>query len=143
MKILIIDDDFVGQEKMVFGLGSYGVDSHVASDVRQAVEAFERALDEKEPYQLISMDLDMSGSDSLHLLQKIRTIEKGRGINMADRVKVFVLSASNAPEDIARSYREGQCDSYLTKPLDMDLFVEQLQKVGLALPENEEKIFLE
>ena len=105
--------------------------------------AFERALDEKEPYQLISMDLDMSGSDSLHLLQKIRTIEKGRGINMTDRVKVFVLSASDAPEDIARSYMEGQCDSYLTKPLDMDLFVEELQKVGLALHENEEKIFLE
>ena len=143
MKILIIDDDFVGQEKMVFGLGSYGVDSHVASDVRQAVVAFERALDEKEPYQLISMDLDMSGSDSLHLLQKIRTIEKGRGINMTDRVKVFVLSASDAPEDIARYYMEGQCDSYLTKPLDMDLFVEELQKVGLALHENEEKIFLE
>lgn len=128
---------------MVFGLGSYGVDSHVAGDVRQAVEAFERALDEKEPYQLISMDLDMSGLDSLHLLQKIRKIEKGRGINMVDRVKVFVLSASDAPEDIARYYREGQCDSYLTKPLDMDLFVEQLHKVGLALPENEEKIFLE
>ena len=143
MKILIVDDDSNVQEMLVLVLGSHGLSGHVAVDVRQAGEAFERALDEKEPYQLICMDLDMSGLDSLHLLQKIRTIEKGRGINMADRVKVFIISASDAPEDIARSYREGQCDSYLTKPFDMDLFVEQLQKVGLALPENEEKIFLE
>jgi two-component system chemotaxis response regulator CheY len=140
MKILIVDDEPFIQEMLVLALGPYGI-SHVTADGQEAVAAVERALDEKTPYQLVCLDLNMLKPDSFQTLVEIRSLEEARDIRPVDRVKVLIISGSDDPHDIARAFREGNCDGYLTKPFDKRDFWGQLEKIGLAPPEEEEEIF--
>lgn len=141
MKILIVDDEPSVQEILTLNLGQYGA-CHVTDDGREAVTAVKRALNEKNPYQLICLNLKMPTMNSFQALAEIRSLEKAKGIRPVDRVKVLIISGTDDPNDVARAaYQEGNCNGYLTKPFGRKDLYAQLEKIGLASPGEEEDIF--
>lgn len=140
MKILIVDDQPVIQKRLSLALGSYGT-CHVTADGREAVMAVERALDEKTPYQLITLDLKMPNIDGFQALVEIRSLEKIRGLSPVDRSKILIISITDDPNDVARVFREGNCDGFLKKPFKKRDLFDELGKIGLTSPNEVEEIF--
>ena len=134
MKILIVDDEPVAQKILTLALGSYGA-CHVTADGREAMVAVERALDEKTPYQLITLDLKMPNMDGFQALVEIRSLEKAKGIRPVDRSKILIISGTDDTSDFIRAFREGNCDGFLGKPIQRWELFSKLERIGLPLPD--------
>ena len=83
MKILIAEDDSISIAIMQKLLGAFG-SCEVAVNGKEVINAFKAALDKKQPYDLICLDImmpEMSGSDAL---KEIRKIEEVRGMVLMD-----------------------------------------------------------
>lgn len=67
--------------------------------------------------ELILLDLNLPKKDGRQVLLEIKSDESLR------RIPVVVLTTSVADNDILRAY-ESQANAYITKPVDMDRFLE-------------------
>jgi len=129
MKTLIVEDDFTSRLLLQRILAAYG-EAHIAINGLEAVHAFESALLENEPYELICMDIMMPDMDGHGALKEIRAIESARGIQVGEGVKVMMTTALNDMRSVSASYREF-CDSYMVKPIDRSKLVIELRTMGL------------
>ena len=64
-------------------------------DGMEAVEAYMMALEDEQPYDLICLDVMMPVMDGYQVLNTIRNMEKQRGIEGDDRVKIIMMTALN------------------------------------------------
>ena len=78
MKCLIVEDDFAARRLLQRYLSSHR-DCDIAVDGNEAVEAFRQATDEKEPYDLICLDIMMPNMNGHEALKAIRQIESEHG----------------------------------------------------------------
>ncbi len=128
MKILIAEDDITSAKILMKMLSGYGkVDLSV--DGIEAVEAFEYALNSRQPYDLVCLDIMMPRMDGQEVLKKIRNMEESRGITGLNGVKVMMTTALDDFRDIMRSFR-AQCESYLVKPIHKAKLADELAKLG-------------
>jgi len=72
---------------------------------------------------LILLDLNLPKKDGREVLSSIKANERTR------RIPVVVLTTSKSEEDIAKSY-ELQANCYVTKPVDLDRFLEVVRSIG-------------
>lgn len=85
---------------------------------------------------LVLLDLNMPRIDGRQVLEAMRHDEKLR------RIPVVVLTTSRQEEDIIRSYNLG-CNSFITKPIEIDNFIQTVRQLGsywlelVALPSLE------
>jgi two-component system chemotaxis response regulator CheY len=129
MRILIAEDDFASRRVILKFLSVYG-ECDVTVDGMEAIDAFQMALDENEPYDLICLDIMMPIMDGYQSLKNIREIEDERNIPEDKKVKVIMTTALNEEKNIKKAHELG-CTDYLAKPIDMDKLKEILVKLGL------------
>jgi len=127
MKFLLVDDEFVSRKKSHKILSRYG-ECDVAINGLEALNAFIRAHNENDPYNLIFLDINMPDLDGNQVLTKIRQWEKNRDKNIADTVKVIMLSANESKESIQTSLKAG-CEAYIVKPINRDKLVKSFKQV--------------
>jgi len=132
VKCLIVEDDLVSCRLMETYLADCA-DCSVAGDGKEAVEAFEEALDFGRPYDLICLDVMMPGMSGHEALIEIRRIEAERGIGGLDGVKVIMTTALDDSSNILGSFREG-CEAYVVKPVIKDKLMAEIAKLGLLAP---------
>jgi two-component system response regulator len=72
--------------------------------------------------KMILTDLRMPKMDGYDLLKLIKKDDKTK------EIPVVVMTTSSSDDDIERSYRLG-ANSYLVKPMDIDVFIDKLIKV--------------
>lgn len=130
MKILIVEDDFVSRTVLQEMLSPVGT-CHQAVDGMEALIAFERALDEKEPYNLICLDIMMPNLDGQATLIRLREIEKSRGIGGSDMVKILMTTSLDDPKNIMTALVRGSCEGYLVKPLQRKVLLDKLREIGI------------
>jgi len=130
MKTLIVEDDFLSRSLLSTLLSEYGV-CHVAVNGQEALNAVERGLVENDPYELICLDIMMPVMDGQQALQKIRKLEEEHGIGGLDTAKVIMVTAADDSKNIMRAFRQGQCEAYLTKPLDREKLITHIRDLGL------------
>ncbi|ACV61537.1 response regulator receiver protein [Desulfofarcimen acetoxidans DSM 771] len=129
MKILIAEDDMASRKYLFKLLSKYG-DCDITVDGFEALDAFMLALNDGEPYNLICLDIMMPRLDGVKTLKAIRHLEKEKGINDSQRVKIIMTTALNETSTVFGAFDNG-CDAYAAKPIDSVKMVEVMQRLGL------------
>ncbi|SNB44781.1 response regulator [Geobacter sp. DSM 9736] len=130
MRTLIVEDDFIARRLLKEILTPLG-DCDVAINGREAVQAFRMALDDKKPYDLITMDIMMPGMDGQEALKLIREIEKERSIPPSSEVKVIMTTALDDPKNVVEAYYHGGATSYIVKPISKGKLMNEIRGFGL------------
>lgn len=129
MKSLIVDDDFFSRRILQTILANYG-ESHVAVNGKEALFAFDQAISEEQPYDVICLDIMMPEMDGQEVLRNIRQIEKNKNITADKSVKIVMTTALDDSDSIRKAFRE-QCESYLIKPISKSKLLKILTDFGL------------
>ncbi|MFC4447549.1 response regulator [Halorussus aquaticus] len=141
IEILLVEDNpgDVRLTKEALKQGDVLNNLHVVKDGVEAM-AFLRREGEYEGTpqpDLILLDLNLPRKDGTEVLEEI---DEDRELR---RIPVVVLTSSEAEEDIAKSY-ELHANAYITKPVDIDQFIEVAQNLEqfwlsiVKLPPNDE-----
>ena len=132
MRALVAEDEFLGRKILSVFLNTlFEVD--VVVNGSEAVQAFQLALDEGRPYDLLLMDIMMPEMDGLEALMKIREIEKGLPDKPPRRVKVLMTSALDDPKTVIRSFNDVEASGYIVKPVRKDKLFEELKTIGFVV----------
>lgn len=129
MKILIAEDDLSSRRLLSKFLSKYG-ECDIVIDGLEALDAFLISLKEKKPYDLICLDIMMPKVDGVKALKHMKVLEAQYNIPEDQRSKIIMTTAMTDTEIIHDAFDLG-CDAYAAKPLDLDKFVEVLQKLKL------------
>jgi two-component system chemotaxis response regulator CheY len=129
LRSLLVEDEFASRLLLQSFLSSYG-ECHIAVDGREAVEAFGAALDRGEKYDLVCMDIMMPVMDGREAVHRMRAMEEARGISSTYGVKIVMTTAVTDIKEVIRCFQE-LCDSYLMKPIDLNLLLSQLKALQL------------
>lgn len=129
MKILITDDDFTSRLLLQKFLSSYG-EVHIAVNGKEALEAIQVAIEKREHYSLICLDIMMPEMDGQDALQLIRKLEEHNGIDFSGRAKIIMTTALNDMKNVCHAF-QGLCDAYLVKPIEKAKLLHTLQDLGL------------
>lgn len=133
MRVLIVEDEL--SQRMLMQRFLRDIDachSDVAVNGREAVEAFSIASGENDPYQLIFMDIEMPEMSGQEALQRIRDLEKARGIPPTDEVKVLMTTAHDDQKNVCKAFFAGYASGYLVKPVEKQALMDTLKGLGLA-----------
>lgn len=107
LKVLLAEDHPINQELVVKLLRRKGWQVKVAANGREALELLER-----EPFDLVLMDVQMPEMDGLEATRRIREREEGQG----GHLPIVALTAHAFEEDRRRCLEAGM-DSYVAKPI--------------------------
>ena len=125
--ILLVEDDRGDQEltRRALDEGKIRNDLRIVEDGEEALAYLFRRGKYKDPAtsprpDLLLLDLNLPRVDGREVLEQIRADSKLR------RMAVVVLTTSRQEEDILRSYELG-CNSFITKPGDMNQFMQIIQ----------------
>jgi two-component system chemotaxis response regulator CheY len=129
MKILIAEDDFATRKFMRKYLDAYG-ECDVTVDGQETVDAYQMALEDGVPYDLICLDIMMPALDGYQVLKIIRDSEREKNLKEDQAVKIIMTSALNVERNIKAAFDMG-CTVYCAKPIDLDKFDEVLNKIGV------------
>lgn len=131
MKILIVEDDFVSRVLLQKILEPYGA-CHIAVNGDEAMAAFRQALSDREPYDLICMDIMMPFTDGTEALRDIRAFERKQGVPAGQGVKVVLTTALEDPACVREACRSGGADAYIAKPVSKQAMLDELRKLRLT-----------
>lgn len=116
MKILLIDDN---QQitKMVSQL--LEIEGHQVVVCNDGCEGQEMIL--KNGYDVVVLDLSMPGCSGFDIIDKLEEEDK-----LKDN-KIIVFTAASVSESDLNALVDRGVHGYLTKPIDMDLFLEKIK----------------
>ena len=127
LKILIAEDDMVSRKVIWKALETYGECDLVINGI-EAIDAHMMALKDKEPYDLICLDIMMPRIDGIKALKTIRDLEKQYQVK--DSAKIIMVTALDERDVVDDAFGKG-ADAYATKPLDIDKLVEVMKNLDL------------
>jgi len=127
LKILIAEDDMVSRKLLFKVLADYGECDAVVNGI-EAIDAFLLSIKEKEPYDMICLDIMMPKADGIQVLKTIRDLEKQYKIKKSS--KIIMVTALSETEVVDDSFEKG-ADAYATKPIDLDKFLEVMRNLEL------------
>jgi CheY-like chemotaxis protein len=122
--ILVIDDNPTNQKLLKVLLTVVGYNVRTALDAEEALTI----LEEFTP-QLILTDLQLPGMDGLALVRILKQNPKLVG------VVIIAVTAYAMKGDLEKALAAG-CDGYITKPIDLKTFQEQVATYLSAKPKN-------
>lgn len=131
MKILIVEDDFASRKMLQKYLSPYG-ECDVVVDGQEALDAFSLSLNEESPYDLICLDIMLPKIDGQDVLKQIRSIEKEKGIEGLDGVKIIMTTALGDTKNIMDAFKN-QCEGYLQKPIERVRLIQEIRKLKLIV----------
>ena len=127
MEILLVEDSLTSARLTIGALKKGQVQHRLTwlTDGEEALEfLYQRGKFVQAPRpDLILLDLELPRKDGREVLTDIKSNEDLRGI------PVVILTASTAHEDIEQSERL-EVESYLTKPVDLDKFLELVRELS-------------
>jgi CheY-like chemotaxis protein len=106
-RVMVVDDDEVNLILAMEVLALFGVQAWTWHDPLAAYEAFQR-----DPVDLVFLDVHMPGMDGLEMADRIRTLEQRTGRR---RTPIVALTASALPDEQAQCLAHGM-DEVVLKP---------------------------
>lgn len=129
MKSMVVDDELINRKMLENYLLDYGP-CDVFENGNDALEAFTAALQAGEPYDLVTLDVEMPEINGHELLKKLRAVEEKRGVMGSAAARVLMISVHQERESIMPAFRAG-CEGYLFKPLDVNQLKSKLEELEL------------
>ncbi len=129
MKTLIVEDDVsccILLERILSPFGN----CDIAINGKEGFDLFEKAHDEKQPYDLMCLDIMMPVMDGRELLKKIREWECKEGISRYNGVKVILTTALDNQTEFVKSLEE-HCEAYIMKPVHRRKLLNEIGELGL------------
>jgi len=131
VEILLVEDNPSDLELALYALKKHNLANHieVVRDGAEALDflfgtgAYAHRQIENGP-KVILLDLKLPKVDGLEVLRQIKSDPRTKAI------PVVVLTSSQDERDIVESYHLG-VNSYITKPVDFEKFVEVVRQLGL------------
>jgi len=123
-RVLLVEDNAVNRMVAVSMLQRLGIDSALAGNGREAIEAITR-----ERFDLVLMDCQMPEMDGFEATRAIRAGESTHG----GHVPIVALTANATVEDRTRCIDAGM-DDYLSKPFTMDQLAHALERWLASAP---------
>ena len=131
VRILIAEDDMVSRKLLWKVLAEFGECDLVINGM-EAIDAFLMAIKDKEPYDLVCLDIMMPRVDGIQVLKTIRELEVQ--YSLKKKSKVVMTTALAETEVVDDAFQKG-ADAYATKPLDIDKLIEVLRNLELVKQE--------
>ena len=131
MRVLIVDDDFYSRSFLEYILHPYA-SCDVAENGEEAIMAFQRAIKDKKPYDLVCMDLRMPEIDGSEAMREIRDVEKDHGVEKSRRAKIIITSVLEDAEDTHNAMFLGDATAFLQKPIEEKALLSELKRLGLV-----------
>jgi len=95
-------------------------ESEMATNGQEAVEAYEKSLEKKDPFNAVFMDIMMPVMDGQEALQGIRNIEKEHSMNVDQQVPAIMATALDDTKNVTQAFFKGEVSAYIVKPFDKD-----------------------
>ena len=130
MKILIAEDDLSSRLILEKLLTPYG-DVQVEANGTRAVRAFQSAIDENNPYDLLCLDIEMPEMDGHQVLKQCRKIESENGIDLGDGTDIIMTTIYGDKINVLSSFKEG-CEGYIVKPVTKEDIAIKFDKLNIA-----------
>ncbi len=140
MRILIVEDDPVCYEKMLAILSDFG-ECSVAESGEEAILFVEKAEEEDNPFDLLTLDIELPGMSGAQVLQELRRREAKRERPGANPLRVIMVTAQGDASNVMACLRSG-CESFIVKPFGPERIMEALRRLwpdGHFPQEPEEK----
>lgn len=131
MRALIVEDDF-GSRRLLQAIIKEVCSVDVVIDGVEALEAFQMAWKDNQPYDIIFMDIMMPNMDGQTTLRKIRELESDMGVTHKDEVSIIMTTALDDPKNVIEAFNKGGATGYIVKPIDRDTLFSQLKKFGIS-----------
>lgn len=127
MKIMIAEDDLVSRKVLYRVLNPYG-DCDLVVNGLEAIDAFMMAQKDKEPYDLICLDIMMPKIDGVKVLKTMRDLEKQFRV---ENPAVIIMTTALTEQDVVQDAMDKGCNAYAPKPIDIDRLTEVISKFNL------------
>ena len=111
MRILLIDDEPIALTKLELMLANTGACDTAGSGV-EATERFVKAVNDNQPYDLITIDIELPDITGLELLKRFVSLEHKN--NIVPAKKIMVTAHSNVDYVVKA---KDKCDAFVVKPL--------------------------
>jgi CheY-like chemotaxis protein len=130
LRVLLVEDNDVNRKFAVRVLEKAGWNVEIATNGREAVDAYERTS-----FDMILMDLQMPVMDGLEATRHIRSLEKNRD----HRTPIVAMTANAMTGDRERCLDAGM-DGYVSKPVRRAVLMEEMDRVrGIEKSETAEE----
>jgi len=129
VRALIVEDDDTTRLLLNAILSRYATCDSVQNGA-QALEACQKAMQNGQPYDLITLDLVLPDYDGLEVLRRVRALERERQVASRDAVRVLIVTGAREDPDAEHEFQPG-CEAWLLKPLRERSLVEKLGELGL------------
>jgi two-component system, chemotaxis family, chemotaxis protein CheY len=129
MKSLVVEDEFVARCVLQRFLARYG-ECDVAVDGDEAIAAVVESLHTSSAYDLVCLDIGLPKLNGQGVLERIRSLELERGIQLGQGCRVIMTTSATASTAVLASFRGG-ADAYLTKPISLPALSEELETLRL------------
>lgn len=133
MRILIVDDDLANCQLIKHLLIPY-TEPDIVDDGVKAVNAFFEAHQNKNPYDIIFLDIMMPEKDGHEVLKEIREWESNNLSYGIGEVKIVMVSALDSKDHILSSFKEG-CEYFLVKPISRSKVMNVMSEMGYEVTE--------
>ena len=121
LRVLVVDDSRIMRNTMK----SVFAQMKIACEFVEADDGADALLRlEMEPIELVLLDWNMPKLSGLDFLKKVRSAEKYK------KLPVIMVTSKTARANVIEAIQNGVTD-YVTKPINIDLFVEKLSRLPL------------
>jgi DNA-binding NtrC family response regulator len=127
VKILIVDDEMAALAKMKALLKPYG-ECTLSSSVAQALQFYKSAIENKTPFDLVTIDIKIGDADGNDLLQQINQLELKELVPAAKKI---MITAVGTKENLFKAYSRG-CAGFLVKPVKRDVLEQNMTALGFT-----------
>lgn len=131
MKILIVDD-LTENIKVLHGLLEGQGPCDLVTNGREALDMFDAAIRDNDPYDLVLLDIMMPGKDGQEVLREMRAKEDECGISGKDESAIIMVTAVDSPRHVLDAFFKGGCTDYIEKPVSRDVLFNKLRGYHLV-----------
>ncbi len=124
-RILVVDDEARIREILKSALENYGYMVETASQGQEAAQAYLRAMEAKDPFQAVIMDLAMPVRDGKWAMGKILELDPGAR---------FIVATGYTDQEFMEKQSDLKAQAVLRKPFDMGILLRTLKKCLEPIP---------